>query len=266
MHDGTENCPRPGRPLRSRAIPPILVALSVVSFAAAAGGCGEPAAGVSGPQASAPEALEEGGRPAQAAGAEGTEGAETAQRGSEAPSVRVSIEPWEQIVAAATAEGRPAVIDIWSLSCEPCIKAFPDLVRLHSELGERVKCVSANVDFDGRRTRPPESYENRVRSFLQLHRSSLANYISATPSDEVYAEVNIPSIPAVLVFDADGNEAARFVDAGETIGFTYRDDVAPFVRGLLAGESTSLTGEDSSSTGEQPSAADGTGGDDRPNL
>lgn len=170
--------------------------------------------------------------------------------------VSVSIKPWDEIIAAATADGRPVVIDVWALSCEPCLKSFPELVRLHNELGDQVHCVSANVDFDGRRTRPPESYEGDVREFLEASHSTLANYISATASDEVYAELEIPSIPAVLVFDADGKEVARFVDAGETVGFTYRDHVIPFVRTMLAGASATPSPASAAPSSDSESSGD----------
>lgn len=230
MRAATEfESPRCRFPLNDTLLRTLLVA-GTVSLAAAIG-CDNRAAGVSGPEPAVAE---------QDAGAE---------QDAEKQAVDVAIEPWKQIIKAATDGGRPAVIDVWSLSCEPCLKSFPELVRLHEEFGDQVKCVSANVDFDGRRTRPPESYQTRVEDFLRLNKSTLANYISATPSDEVYAELDIPSIPAVLIFDADGKEVARFVDAGETIGFTYRDDVIPFVQKMIAGESA-------------PFPADGTAGDD----
>ncbi len=54
-------------------------------------------------------------------------------------------------------------------------------------------------------------------------------YISSTPSDDVFTSAELISIPAVLVFDADGKIARKFVDAGDTLGFTYEKDVIPFV-------------------------------------
>ena len=82
--------------------------------------------------------------------------------------------------------------------------------------------VLANIDFDGRKTRPPESYQSKVMDFLRLKQAELDNYLCTTPSDEVYSDLKIDSIPAVLVFDASGKEVARFVDAGETIGALVR--------------------------------------------
>ncbi len=149
------------------------------------------------------------------------------------PLVQVSVTPWEEIYAAATSAGKLTVLDVWSLSCEPCMREFPGLVALQSEHGEKIHCVSANIDFDGRKTHPPENYLSEVTRFLLFNAARTENHICSTPSDDVYAALDIPSIPAVLIFDADGKEVARFVDAGDTIGFTYEKDIFPFVQKML---------------------------------
>jgi hypothetical protein len=68
--------------------------------------------------------------------------------------------------------------------------------------------------------------------FLSSVGADFDNYLCNTPSDDVFAEVGLPSIPAVLVYDANGNLVKQFVDAGETIGFSYDTDVIPFVKKL----------------------------------
>lgn len=149
------------------------------------------------------------------------------------PLVQVSVTPWEEIFTAVKSAGKPTVLDVWSLSCEPCMREFPGLVALQSEHGEKIHCVSANIDFDGRKTHPPENYLSEVTRFLLVNAARLENHICSTPSDDVYAALDIDSIPAVLIFDAEGKEVARFVDAGETIGFTYEKDIFPFVQKML---------------------------------
>lgn len=149
------------------------------------------------------------------------------------PEITVAVTPWESILNAAKGAKRVVVLDVWSLGCEPCMQEFPGLVSLQSEFPETLRCMSANIDFDGRKTHPPENYLTEVTNFLQFAKAKTENHICATPSDEVYSALDIDSIPAVLVFDAEGNELKRFVDAGETRGFTYEKDVAPFVRQLL---------------------------------
>lgn len=147
---------------------------------------------------------------------------------------RVMIAPWDEIAAAVKGSGKLTVVDVWSLACEPCMKEFPGLVNLHQQYGEQLNCVSVNVDFDGRRTHPPEGYTTQVQQFLNFNNAELNNYICATPSDMVFETLDIVSIPAVLIFDAQGNEITRFVDAGDTRGFTYERNVAPAIEKLLA--------------------------------
>lgn len=146
------------------------------------------------------------------------------------PDVNVSVEQWDAIVTQIKATGKPTIVDVWSLSCEPCMREFPGLVELHDTYGDAIACISVNTDYDGRKAHPPESYLSRVNSFLEAMVAKNTNFIASTPNEDLYSTIQIPSIPAVLIYDADGNEIKRFVDVGETAGFTYAEDVIPFVR------------------------------------
>lgn len=141
---------------------------------------------------------------------------------------------WEDIQSFAKSRGRVTVVDLWSLACEPCLKEFPGLVSLHDRLGSKVQCIAVDLDFDGRQSRPPKYYEDQVVAFLEsVGASGFPMYISTTPSDDVFAAAELASIPAVLVFDGEGNLTKVFVDAGESAGFTYEKDVVPFVEKLI---------------------------------
>lgn len=142
------------------------------------------------------------------------------------------IATWDDVKKSATAGGQITVIDLWSLACPPCLEEFPGLVRLHEELGDQVRCVGFDLDYDGRTTRPPESYEPKVAEFLRSVDARFENYISRTPIDDVLADVGVVAIPSVLVFNAEGELVKHFADTGETAGFTYDDDVIPFVQDL----------------------------------
>ena len=143
---------------------------------------------------------------------------------------KTKIASWKEILSIAQAPGRITVVDLWSLSCEPCMKEFPGLVRLHHEMPQQVRCLAVNLDFDGRKKRPPTHYESKVRAFLKsVDAADLPSYICSTANDEVYSEAKIQSLPAVLVFDQQGDLVQVFVDAGETSGFTYENDVIPAV-------------------------------------
>ena len=136
---------------------------------------------------------------------------------------------WEEIERKAKGTKRVTIVDVWSLSCAPCLKEFPGLVRLHKQFGENVVCIGVDVDYDGRKTRPPETYQTRVTEFLTAVGAEFENYISNTPSDDVYIAAELDSIPAVLIYDANGDLIKKFADAGDTAGFTYDKDIIPLI-------------------------------------
>jgi thiol-disulfide isomerase/thioredoxin len=140
---------------------------------------------------------------------------------------------WDEIQAQAQATGKVTVVDLWSLSCEPCLKEFPGLVALHQNLGSSVQCIAVDMDYDGRKSRPPERYADRVGAFLaSVGAAGFPTYISKTPSDDIFTTMKIASLPAVLVYGADGRVAKTFVDAGDTAGFSYESDISPLVAEL----------------------------------
>lgn len=152
-----------------------------------------------------------------------------------APAAHVTLtaQTLEAILERAANTGQVTVVDVWSLSCEPCLKEFPGLVRLSHELTGKVTCMSVNVDYDGRKTKPAESYRSKVEAFLTSTAATLENYLCETPSEEVFSTLEVASIPAVLVYGKDGKLVRTFTDSGDDIGFNYAADIAPLVRSLL---------------------------------
>ena len=149
--------------------------------------------------------------------------------------INVQFANWDDIKSVPTQTGKITVLDLWSLSCEPCMKEIPGLVKLHRRLGDQVHCVAANLDFDGRKRRPPEYYQPRVEAFLEgVGAHGMPTYICSTPNDQVYADAAIASLPAVMIYDRQGQAIQKFVDAGETSGFTYEKDVIPVVEKLAS--------------------------------
>ncbi|MEM6471132.1 MAG: TlpA disulfide reductase family protein, partial [Planctomycetota bacterium] len=141
---------------------------------------------------------------------------------------------WDEIQATATSTGKVTVVDLWSLACEPCLKEFPGLVKLDQMLGSEVTCIGVSTDFDGRKSKPAETYQPRVDAFLRSTGATFDNFICQTPNNDVYDELGLLSIPAVLIFDANGKLVRQFVDGGETKGFGYERDIFPFVESILS--------------------------------
>ncbi len=148
--------------------------------------------------------------------------------------VSLQAAPWEAIAQTVAQTGKLTVVDVWSLACEPCLKEFPGLVAIHRDLGDRVACISIASDYDGRKSKPAESYRPQVEEVLKSMGATFQNYLSETPNEDLYAALEISSIPAVLIYDASGKLVRTFSDVGDDAGFTYADNIRPYVEQLLA--------------------------------
>ena len=63
--------------------------------------------------------------------------------------------------------------------------------------------------------------------------SGFPTYISKTPNEDVLTSMKLSSLPAVLIYGSEGEIERVFVDAGETAGFTYENDIIPLVSALI---------------------------------
>ncbi len=153
--------------------------------------------------------------------------------------VKLTLADWETVAKkAAEHPGKVVVLDLWSTSCEPCIREFHHLVALSRKHPERVVCLSISFDYAGIKSKPPETYEERVRKFLSEQGATFDNYLCTQDPELVYQELDLASIPAVMVFGLDGKLVERFDNDAGKYGdeFTYADHVLPRVEALLAAE------------------------------
>jgi thiol-disulfide isomerase/thioredoxin len=158
-----------------------------------------------------------------------------------ASEVTLDTGTWKDVEAIVTKNrGKIVVVDIWSLSCLPCMEEFPNLVALQKKSPEEIVCVGFNVDYAGIKTKPPETYRPRVEKFLKKNAAAFPNILSSVEAEAVFGELKLVSIPAVYVYDREGKLAKRFDSSlltdGEEEAFTYEDDINPFVDELLKSE------------------------------
>lgn len=150
--------------------------------------------------------------------------------------VKLKTANWEEVLAEVKKhQGKVVVLDIWSTSCQPCLREFPKLVNLSQNYPNQVVCLSLNTDYYGSSKKPPEFYEETVRKVLSQLNAKFDNYLCTLPSDEFYEEIDLASIPAVYVFGTDGEIAERFDNDEQKYGeeFTYADHVIPKIESLL---------------------------------
>lgn len=135
--------------------------------------------------------------------------------------------------------GKVVVVDIWSTSCLPCMREFPHLVELSEKYSDELVCISMNVDYIGIKSKPPKSYLPKVEEFLkEQNASNVINFLSATSDSDVMSEIEAESIPAILIFDRDGELRHKLTDASSgDEGLTYQAAVIPKIEQLLNDES-----------------------------
>jgi thiol-disulfide isomerase/thioredoxin len=155
----------------------------------------------------------------------------------EKPKVSVEIVSWEETQKLVAAhKGKVVVLDAWSTSCQPCMKEFPNLVKMHQKYGGKgVACMSLSCDYQGIKNKPPEYYRERVVRFLEKQGAGFQNLLASEPAEELYEKMELASIPAVFVFGRDGKLVKRFDNEQaktEDDNFTY-DDVNKLVEELL---------------------------------
>lgn len=178
---------------------------------------------------------------ASAEGATGESGGSrpTDATADEGISARVaSWESTEQLIADQA--GKVVVVDLWSTSCVPCIREFPNLVALQQQHPQELVCISFNLDYIGLPKEPPEFVRDKyVMPILEQHEARLINVVSSDPDEKVYEKLNLAAIPAVYVYDRGGELRKRFDNeeaATPEDEFTYQKNVIPLVEELLAAE------------------------------
>ena len=198
-------------------------------------GCAEdtqpPGAGPGGGSSSAKRSAE---------GAATTSPSEFTEKSRADAQVTLRILDWEateKLIAGH--KGKVVVVDMWSTSCLPCIRELPSLVELHKKYRDQVACVTVSCDYLGIKGQPPESCREEVLEILREKGATFDNVLSSIDSDSLSKKLGFVSIPVVYVYGKDGMLRKRFDNEEELYGeegFTYQNDIIPFVEKVLKGE------------------------------
>lgn len=154
--------------------------------------------------------------------------------------ITVKILDWEateELIAGH--KGKVVVVDLWSLSCLPCVREFPGLVELHNTHKDQVACISVSCDYDGIESEPPESKREKVLKFLTKKGATFDNVLSSVPLVDLSNKLDFGSIPVVYVYGKDGTLKQRFDNDEELYGedgFSYEKQITPLVEKLIEAE------------------------------
>lgn len=153
-----------------------------------------------------------------------------------AKSVELIEANWSELQALVAAQqGKVVVVDVWSTSCEPCLKEFPNLIELQKRYPNEIVAISYDVDFIGRPNKPPSFYRERVLEFLQTQpENKVLHRMATTAADDLFTQIDLVSIPAIYVYDKSGKLAKRF-DGVDSQGreLSYETHVTPLVDTLV---------------------------------
>lgn len=149
--------------------------------------------------------------------------------------VTLKVASWDDVKKeVASHKGRIVVLDIWSTSCVPCVKEFPNLVKLQAAHPEELVCISLNTNYIG--LGKPEDEQEDVLKYLNKEKAHLINLLSSEEDQELYKRIGIASIPVVQVYDRTGKLAKQFDNEKNEYGkdgFTYEKHITPYVKKLV---------------------------------
>lgn len=151
--------------------------------------------------------------------------AEDVSNASVSASVRLELIKYSQFQEAIKSyAGKVVVVDIWALWCAPCRKEFHNIVELHKEFAKKgVVCISLSLD------EPAQA--KATLAFLRSQNAVFPNYL-LDEGEAGWDLLKVKGIPAVLVFDRDGQLVRRFTGDDPDNQFTYAD-VKAFVEMLV---------------------------------
>ena len=155
--------------------------------------------------------------------------------GKAKPKVLLQPADFKQLQAELSKhKGKVVVVDVWSTACVPCMREFPNLVKLSQKHKKKLACISLNVDYYGSKKKGPDYYAPKVLKFLQKQKALMTNLISTLRDEDMREKLDISSIPAILIYDRTGKLVHRLGDhnTGDD-GLTYEGDVNPKVDDLL---------------------------------
>jgi thiol-disulfide isomerase/thioredoxin len=112
-------------------------------------------------------------------------------------------------------KGKVLLVNFWATWCIPCVKEFPDLVRLYNEYKEKeFEIIFISVDV-------PEDAEGKVKPFLTKNGvefiSYYNNFSGGSPGQNVEELLDYidrewsGAIPATYIYNREGVLTSRFV-------------------------------------------------------
>lgn len=150
----------------------------------------------------------------------------------------ITLADWDAVQEMVKShKGKVVVVDLWALTCIPCRREFPHLVKLSKSHAENVVCISVCCDFLDPEFKSLDEIKPTALKFLSQQGADFQNVLMKTPQPDFFEKIELGSLPAIYVYDQTGQEVTRLdndVPEFSENGFTYEDHVVPLVDKLIA--------------------------------
>ena len=151
------------------------------------------------------------------------------------PAPTVEILSWDQTQKRREQlHGKVVVLDVWSTYCDPCIREFPNLVKLQARFGDKSPASRSTPTMPAPRTNRRSRFAERVQDFLDVSEGPPVERPVERSERRVLHKIRLGGPPAVFVYDREGKLVKRFDNSQvpKTPEFNYKNDVVPLVERL----------------------------------
>ncbi|CAN5914968.1 hypothetical protein BH23PLA1_BH23PLA1_07460 [soil metagenome] len=148
----------------------------------------------------------------------------------------VSLEELKQKIAESDA--KYTLVDCWATWCGPCKENFPHVLEMHEKYGDKGLKVASlsfdkgtgDADFDAKQVAAAQSFLGEINA------SGITNYVLEVDNiGDAFEAFDITTIPAVFLYDSEGNEVKRYTWDDPSNQFTY-EQVEEEVAEMLGAE------------------------------
>lgn len=110
------------------------------------------------------------------------------------PAFTVKTLDGKEVAFASFATGKPVLVDFWATWCAPCVKAMPELTRLHEKHAAKgFSVVGISIDEE----------HDKAKKFTEKKKLAYPVYLDATETP-AWSTFHVRSIPAVFLVDREG--------------------------------------------------------------
>jgi thiol-disulfide isomerase/thioredoxin len=141
--------------------------------------------------------------------------ADRSRAGQAAPATSFE-DPDGQPATLADFRGKPVLLNLWATWCAPCVKEMPTLDALAQREGEKLQVLTVSADLEGR---------DKVEAFLAARRlRALEAWLD--PEMALMTDLGVGTLPATILYDAQGREVWRVIGAEDWTGEEARALIA----------------------------------------